>query len=319
MGAVKSIKEKRPSVPLLLVDHSGGAHTGIIDTAARQVYENANAVLHRCFDAMKTAGITGIYLLTSKEIGLHEYSTVDGVHPNDVGMMEYAKAYEDRLRSILNEPTGTLSTTMPVVQYRDGYYNWRSRHIEIISGNKTEAPRIVFLGNSIIHYWGGRPAAPLARGAASWNEFIEPAGVKNFAFGWDRIENVLWRVYHDELDGFAADQVWVMIGTNNLGINSDAEVTAGLKMLIEAIKARQPAAAIVLCGLLPRRSMEKRISVLNSRLAVLAARLKAQYVDPGRVLLNGQTKIDESLFEDGLHPNDSGYKRLALTIKPYLK
>jgi len=319
LAAVKGLKEARPHVPVLLVDHSGGADNGIVDTAARNDYENANKVLQRCFDKMKGDGITGIYLLTNKEIGLSVYSTVDGLHPNDVGMMEYAKAYEKSIRAILQEPAGMLTTTIPVVQYRDGYYDWRSRHQQIITGNKTTAPRIVFLGNSIIHYWGGRPEAPLTRGAASWNEYLEPAGVKNFAFGWDRIENVLWRVYHDELDGFEAAQVWVMIGTNNLTINTDDEITAGLKKLIEAIKFRQPAASMVLSGILPRRDMEQRIVALNTRIASLANQLKIQYVNPGIVLLNKQRKIDETMFGDGLHPNEAGYKKLALAIKPYLK
>jgi lysophospholipase L1-like esterase len=319
MVAVKALKEKRPHVPVLLVDHSGGGDNHIMDTAAQHDYENANQVLHHCFDNMKAAGITGIYLLTNKEIGLSVYSTVDGLHPNDVGMMEYANAYEKSIRAILHEPAGMVSTTIPVVQYRDGYYNWRDRHQEIIAGNKTTAPRIVFLGNSIIHYWGGRPQAPITRGAGSWNEYLEPAGVKNFAFGWDRIENVLWRVYHDELDGFDAAQVWVMIGTNNLTINTDAEITAGLKMLIEAVKVRQPKTSIVLSGILPRRGMEKRIVMLNAQMAVLASQLKVQYVNPGIVLLNSQQKIDESLFGDGLHPNETGYKKLAVAIKPHLK
>ncbi|HEX6431262.1 MAG TPA: SGNH/GDSL hydrolase family protein, partial [Niastella sp.] len=246
LAAVKSLKAKRPDVPVLLVDHSGGTENGIIDTAAQHDFQNANEVLQHSFDKMKAAGITGIYLLSNKEIGLSVHSTVDGLHPNDVGMMEYAGAYEKSIRSILHEPAGLLTTTIPVIQSRDGYYDWRSRHTEIITGNKTTGPRIVFLGNSIIHYWGGRPEAPLTRGADSWNEYLEPAGVQNFAFGWDRIENVLWRVYHDELDGFEAAQVWVMIGTNNVTINTDAEITAGLKMLIDAIKVRQPAASIVL-------------------------------------------------------------------------
>jgi lysophospholipase L1-like esterase len=219
----------------------------------------------------------------------------------------------------LQEPAGVLTTTIPVVQSRDGYFDWRSRHSEIITANKKNAPRIIFLGNSIIHYWGGQPAAPLTRGAASWNKYLEPAGVKNFAFGWDRIENVLWRVYHDELDGFDASQIWVMIGTNNLTINSDAEIIEGLKMLVEAIKVRQPKAALVLSGIMPRREMEKRIVTLNTRIAALAAQLKVQYVNPGQVLLNKQQKIDESLFEDGLHPNVVGYDKLAVAIQPYLK
>lgn len=319
MVAVKTLKEHRPNVPVLLVDHSGGTDNDIIDTAALHDFQNASEVLLQSFNKMKAAGITGIYLLSNKDIGLYSYGTVDGLHPNDAGMIEYAEACEKSIRTILHEQKGVLTTTIPVVQSRDGYYDWRNRHSEIITGNRKKAPRIVFLGNSIIHYWGGRPAAPLTRGAVSWNEYLEPAGVRNFAFGWDRIENVLWRVYHDELDGFEAAQLWVMIGTNNLTINTDAEITAGLKMLIDAIQVRQPAASIVVSGILPRRDMEKRIVTLNARIATLASQVKAQYVNPGIVLLNGQKRIDESLFGDGLHPNEAGYKRLALAIKPYLK
>ena len=318
-NAVKALKEKHPDVPVLLVDHSGGANNGIMDTAAQHDFENANQVLRRSFEKMHLAGITGIYHLTNKAIGLSEYSTVDGLHPNDIGMMDYARAYERMIRTILHEPAGQVATTIPVVQSRDGYYNWRSRHSEIITGNKTNRPRILFFGNSIIHYWGGRPVAPITRGLDSWNEYLEPAGVKNFAFGWDRIENVLWRVYHDELDGFEAAQIWVMAGTNNLTINTDAEIIEGLKMLVEAIRVRQPKAAIVLSAILPRRDMEKRITVLNTAVAALAGRLKIQYANPGLVLLNNRKKIDELLFEDGLHPNAAGYKKLAIAIKPYLK
>ncbi|MFL5744417.1 MAG: SGNH/GDSL hydrolase family protein [Niastella sp.] len=319
MAAVKALQEKRPGVPVLLTDHSGGANNGLLDTAAQHDYENANQVLHQSFEKMKAGGITGIFLLSSKDIGLSVQATVDGLHPNDIGMMSYARAYEKIIRTILNEPSGPLSTTIPVVQSRDGYYNWRSRHSEVIAGNKTTAPRIIFFGNSIIHYWGGQPAAALTRGAGSWNKYLQPAGVRNAEFGWDRIENVLWRVYHDELDGFSAAQIWVMIGTNNLTINSNAEITEGLKMLVEGIKARQPKASIVLSGILPRREMEGRIVVLNARIGQLAGRLHVQYVNPGVVLLNKQQKIDESLFEDGLHPNAVGYDKLATAITPYLK
>lgn len=319
LNAVKALKEKHPDVPVLLVDHSGGANKNLIDTAAQHDFENANKVLKRSIEKMKLAGIAGIYHLTSEAIGPSEYSTVDGLHPNDIGMMDHAKAYEKMIRTILHEPVGHLNTTIPVVQSRDGYYNWRSRHSEIITSNKLQAPRIVFFGNSIIHYWGGQPVAPITRGAGSWNEYLEPAGVKNFAFGWDHIENVLWRVYHDELDGFEATQIWLMAGTNNLTINTDAEIIEGLKLLVEAIRVRQPKAAIVLSAILPRRDMEKRITILNAAIAALAGRLKVQFVNPGPVLLNDRKKIDELLFEDGLHPNAAGYKKLAIAIKPYLK
>ena len=35
------------------------------------------------------------------------------------------------------------------------------------------------------------------------------------------------------------------------------------------------------------------------------------FANPGTSLLLSDGKIDESLFLDGLHPNDSGYARIA--------
>jgi hypothetical protein len=39
-------------------------------------------------------------LLTKNEIGQDIESTVDGTHPNDIGMMHYADAYEKKIRNI---------------------------------------------------------------------------------------------------------------------------------------------------------------------------------------------------------------------------
>jgi len=66
-------------------------------------------------------------------------------------------------------------------------------------------------------------------------------------------------------------------------------------------------------------SLKKRIVMMNTRIAALAAEIKVQYVNPGIVLLNKQQKLDETLFGDGLHPNEAGYRKLAIAIKPYLK
>ena len=47
------------------------------------------------------------------------------------------------------------------------------------------------------------------------------AGFQNLGYGYDRIENALWRIYHDELDGYEAKKVVLMIGTNNMGSSTD--------------------------------------------------------------------------------------------------
>jgi lysophospholipase L1-like esterase len=43
------------------------------------------------------------------------------------------------------------------------------------------------------------------------------------------------------------------------------------------------------------------------------------YADAGYILLNNEGKIDESLFSDGLHPNEAGYQKLTPIIKDHLK
>jgi lysophospholipase L1-like esterase len=318
VAAVKTIRLKRPNTPILLVEHSGGNDPRVIDTVYNQGFNQVNEEFRKVFARLVAEGVKGIYSLSSQEIGLGIENTVDGVHPNDAGMLRYADAYEKKIRMILDEPSGVVVTTIPVVQSRD-FYDWRQRHQDVLALNRREPPRNVILANSIVHFWGGRPVSQRQNGLDSWNRYLEPAGLRNLAYGWDRIENVLWRVYHDELDGYAARHVIIMIGTNNLGINSNAEIIEGLRALVRAVKTRQPLASLLLSGIFPRRGMEDRIAGLNENIAQLAAEQQLLFIDPGTVLLGAGGRIDEALFSDGLHPNAAGYARLAPLLAGYLK
>jgi len=318
LTAVTKLRQQRKFTPILLIQHDGYADAEI-DTNRKKLYAEVNAIQEVAFNQLKAAGIDNIYLLSKEDIGQTMDCTVDGTHPSDLGMMHYADACEKVMRQILNEPVGLSSTTRPCTQYRDAnIYNWQNRHNELLSLNKTEPPRIIFIGNSITHYWAGKPAAPISRGNDSWSEYLDPLGVRNFGFGWDRIENVLWRVYHDELDGYTARQVIILIGTNNLAVNSDAEILEGLKLLIKGFKERQPKSDILLLGLLPRRNKEERILQLNIGIKALAKSLHVSYADVGKLLFD-KTQINEQLFVDGLHPNAEGYRKVAQLLVPYLK
>jgi lysophospholipase L1-like esterase len=317
--SVRQLQNKNKSTPILLVEHCGFSDEGIKPSHERNV-KALNKAQREAFAQLKSEGNNNLYLLSKEEIGLSMDGTVDGIHPNDLGMQDYADAYEKIIRSILNEPVGEYGTMQPRIQNRDArVYDWDLRHQEILSQNKIKPPRIVFFGNSITHFWGGDPKSSFINGADSWNQFMEPLGVGNFGYGWDRIENVLWRVYHDELSGYEAAQVVILIGTNNIPLNSNAEILEGLKFLIQAIKIRQPKAEILLMGIYPRRKDEEKISELNQGIVSISGLMNVRYLDAGKVLLNSDGKINETLFTDGLHPNAEGYRKLAQQITPLLQ
>jgi len=315
--SVKELKSKRPDIPVLLTDHDGYTDEEI-NPASKEETRILNTVQKQEFDSLATAGTKDIYLLTKNEIGQDIETMVDGTHPNDIGMMRYADAYEKKIRAIIHEPVGDISTTIPVSQHRDSNYDWEVRHNEVLAHNTADQPKLILIGNSITHYWGGEPVEHIARGTDSWNTFFTPQNAINLGFGWDRIENVLWRVYHGELDNITPHQIVLMIGTNNLQFNNDDEIIKGLQFLLKAIKEKQPAANILLMGILPRKGMEQRVANLNNGLSKLKLDTKIQFADAGKLFLKNDSKIDESLFSDGLHPNEKGYQKLGEFINNHI-
>lgn len=318
ISSVKELRKKYAGTPILLAEHAGYSD-GLLNVSRRETYTQLNRILNETYAILLADGITNIHVLPREEMGLGTESFVDGTHPTDLGMFQYANAYERYIRKILNEPKGIVKTTIPVTQMREpGNYIWEQRHQELLRMNKTDPPKICFFGNSITHFWGGMPTGPFKNGGDTWDNNFEGLGIRNFGFGWDRIENVLWRVFHEELDGFDAEEVLAMLGTNNLHLNSDEEILEGLELLMDAVKTRQPNAKITIIGILPRRQYEERISTLNLKFAQLAGMKNINYIDIGTSLLNDKGIIEESCFSDGLHPNEKGYKLLGPALKKYL-
>ncbi|MEP5340929.1 MAG: SGNH/GDSL hydrolase family protein [Algibacter sp.] len=315
LNAVRKLKEKRPDVPVVLTAHIGYADAFTNKKSNDDVY-SLNKALHRAYVTLKSEGYTRVFLLKKEDLGLNFDSYVDNIHPNDFGMIEYANTYEKLIRKILFEPIGNLSTTIPKTQSRDiSVYKWEDRHQEILELNKVDPPKICLFGNSIINFWGGEPKASITTGQDSWESIMKPMGVRNFGFGWDRVENVLWRVYHDELDAFEAQQIVLMIGTNNLKLNNEKEIIKGLEVLIKAIKTRQPKSSILMVGILPRKGKEEQIKSLNLKVSQLADLENIDYKDIAESLLLEDGRIDESLFIDGLHPNSKGYIIIAKKLQ----
>lgn len=309
INAVKQIRSKHDE-PILLIEHPGYANDATY-ARHREMTSASNKASRKAYEALVAEGVADLYYISQAELGCTAEMMVDYIHLTDYGMKQQASVVERRVREIFQIPLGGSVTTIPVTQRREpGAYEWRERHESILKQVEAQ-PKNVILGNSIVHYWGG--AHRQQNGREVWAEKM--GDFVNMGYGWDRIENLLWRVYHGELDGFQAEKIIVMIGTNNLDRDSDEEIVKGVRFLLDAIRVRQPKAQITYVGLLPRRDREQRVKTLNKQLKAMAKESGYDYVDAGRYLLQKDGKIDESLFLDGLHPNNDGYARIVDYIK----
>jgi lysophospholipase L1-like esterase len=304
---VSAIRVKN-DIPILITDHIGYRNDQM-NNRTKESADRLNKTSRETFDSLKKVGIKNLHYLDKDKIRFPEDGCVDNIHPNDLGMQVYADTYERVIREILNIPKGKLSTTLPVSQRREpGVYEWKERHLNKLEAIKSSPPKKVIIGNSIIHYWNDEPE--WVNGPEIWRNHMEPAGFFNLGFGWDRIENVLWRVYHGELDGYEAEEIVVMIGTNNIELNSDEEIVEGLRFLLRQIEVRQPTATIKMIGILPRRSKELEIKELNRSIESMTKQHNWRFINVEEKLTkNG--RIDETLFTDGLHPNEKGYALIA--------
>lgn len=155
LAGVKKLREKSQA-PILLVEHAGYTNEFSSEPTKRS-YQLANIELKKAYDALQKEAIPQIYYLTKEEIGLSMDAAVEGVHPNDLGMQQYADGYIRKIREILHEKSQGPSTCIPCKQHRDPY-DWNDRHEAVLQLNKEDAPEILMIGNSITHFWGGEPA-----------------------------------------------------------------------------------------------------------------------------------------------------------------
>lgn len=102
LATVQLLKKRRPDVPIIIADDP---HPSIrsLDLRVDSIYQHIDDITESVYRQLKISGIKSIYLLTSSNIGLNSESTVEGLHPNDYGMILYANAYEKLIRKILQE------------------------------------------------------------------------------------------------------------------------------------------------------------------------------------------------------------------------
>jgi lysophospholipase L1-like esterase len=214
--------------------------------------------------------------------------------------------------------------TALVPQPRDFPTNWLARHEAYVAEAKKGGVDILFLGDSITDGWRWDTG-----GKTIWEKTFAPRHAANFGIGYDRIQNVLWRIENGELNGIKPRVVVLLIGTNNHGYedngqprNRTSEIIEGVSNLVRRIQFHLPQSRILLFGVFPRGEkndpIRAQVRAVNAGLATLADGDKVRFLDIGQKFLWPNGTLPRDLFPDLLHPNTRGYQIWADTLVPAL-
>jgi beta-glucosidase len=215
----------------------------------------------------------------------------------------------------------TPTTLLPVPQSREwnyGGYNWLNRHWDLLAYTEIHRARLVFLGDSINHRWGAPPFDETpGTGQSVWQRYYGHRDALSLGYGWDRVENMLWRLQNGELSNTDPRLVVLMAGTNNFEVNSPSEIVSGVSAICEEIHRQKPDAVILLLAIFPRGASGTfpELQEANRLLAQLGERKHIEFRDIGSAFLTEEGELTRDVMPDLLHPSKEGYRRWARAIE----
>jgi len=175
---------------------------------------------------------------------------------------------------------------------------------------------VLFMGDSITDFW--RNADGNYAGKPVLDKYFGQWKVANFGIAGDTTQGVLYRLKNGEGKGFSPRAVMLMIGTNNTGRNSAAEIAEGIGAVVLELQRDFPSAKILLLGVFPRGRaadpVRATIAEINKTIAKLHDGSRVHYLDIGNAFLDADGNIPTDVMSDGLHPTTKGYEIWAKAV-----
>ena len=200
--------------------------------------------------------------------------------------------------------------------------NSQLAHEQLLAKAKQGKIDVYFAGDSITRRWG---ATDYPKYLANWKENFHGWNAANFGWGADRIENILWRLENGELEGVNPKVIVIQGGTNNIGGRPGddarvADITRGLKSVVDSCQKRAPDSVIIITGIFPRNdnpNANATINKVNDNLAKLADGKRIRFLNINNQLADADGKLlDGMMNADRLHLDIKGYQIWADALKP---
>jgi len=144
-------------------------------------------------------------------------------------------------------PAAHVDASAPLAKKDKGAF--LKLHESFLARGKAGPIGLLFLGDSITYWWIKAPHI--------WQAYYDKYQPANFGIGGDTTQNVIWRIENGELDGIHPRIVVLMIGTNNSGSYTAAEIFAADKKIVELIRAKIPETKVLLLAIFPRGSRKR--------------------------------------------------------------
>ena len=251
----------------------------------------------------------------------------DFLHPNACGYEIWAeelKPFLDYALGFASEPPAGAAQVAPKSTAADEPHmsGWIDIRIGPKRGEIERNPSlyydVVMIGDSITHMWEEDS------GEAVRKSLLKDYSILNLGFGGDRTQNILWDVGDGGLlEGYLTRAIQIMIGTNNIGLNSPEEIAKGIEAIVRIAAKKHPEAKILLLPIFPRGQTlddPSRVKVdrVNAIIRSLADGRHVLWCDFTDKLKNPDGTIRRDLFRaDCLHLTTVGYGVWAREMKPH--
>jgi lysophospholipase L1-like esterase len=335
---VKLIREKLPDTKIIVLRCFPGCYGGPNPTSHRLILERASNIVSKLADGKHIFYSDVNHVFLNLDGSINPDMMGDYLHPTPKGAKAWAQAMEPLLSELMGDKsldTDIPSNTaiIPVSKLENDSYDWWQRHADVMKIKDSINPEIVLIGNSITHFWGGEPKLKdadgkprIPNGPKVWDALFKNYRVLNMGFGWDRTQNVLWRLDHGELDGLEPRTVIINIGTNNTSqttnarINTAPEIVEGIRAICLRVRSKVPGAKMVLMAVFPREESPtnpRRILIhqINALLEAFAKEQKITLVNLESRMLSSDGILPREIASDFCHPTEKGYQIWADGIR----
>jgi lysophospholipase L1-like esterase len=235
-------------------------------------------------------------------------------------LAKFLEGVDAKTKAVLEKYPEMLAVRPPrpntaIIPNLAGFF--RAKHQANVEVAKKGEAELLFMGDSITDFWRNE-SGPFI-GKPVFDKYFGQWKTANFGIAGDTTQGVLYRLQNGEGEGIKPRAVMLMIGTNNTGGNTAAEIAEGIGAVVLQLQKSFPETKILLLAIFPRSRPEDpvraKIKEINDKISKLDDGKRVFYMDIGDKFLDDQKRIPADIMSDALHPGTKGYEIWAEAVK----